>query len=253
MEPLPDITGLEIFPSLESHTLEFKENFSYSVKAKCISTICSFLNAKGGHIIFGIEDKGRRIIGLPDTNDSFDGNLRWFDNFYHNKKITDSNGEPLTPGELHAYIIEVSKDRKVIVAKICPTPGKTYKCSDGSAWYRLAASIYRIPEGSAEKERCDLAENVSFQTKKATQKDQELSAIRSQNLILIQELSKANRRAEYFRKEFNTMKNDMKVILGAAKSADERLDSLVGSLEKDILSRKERIETSIKVRRFCLC
>ena len=50
-----------------------------------------------------------------------------------------------------------------------------------------------------------------------------------------------------------TMKNDMKVILGAAKNADERLDSLIGSLEKDILSKKERIENTIKVRRFCLC
>lgn len=253
MESLPDIRGLEIFPSLESHTLEFKENVSYSVKAKCMSTICSFLNAKGGHIIFGIEDKGRRIIGLQDSSDALDGHLRWFDNFYHNKKITDSNGEPLTPGELDAYIMEVTNDVKIIVVKISPTPGKTYKCSDGSAWYRLAASIYRIPEGSAEKERSDLTENINIQKKKASHQEQELVSVRYQNSILIQELSRANRKAEYFRKEFNSMKKDMKIILGAAKLADERLDLLVDSLEKDILIRKEHIENTMKARQWCIC
>ena len=47
----------------ETETLEFKLNFP-SKDSKLMKTVVAFSNGKGGKIIFGVDDKTRKIIGI---------------------------------------------------------------------------------------------------------------------------------------------------------------------------------------------
>jgi len=219
MEPFPDVTNKTIFPALESHTMELKLGVSPVIKNKCIPTICAFLNAKGGYIVFGVEDKERRIVGVQASGHELNNELLWFDNFYHVRRITDSNGDYLEPGTLEARIIEVRTEIRIIVLTIRPTPGKTYKCQDGSVWYRLSASIFRIKEHSQEKE------SDRFINEK---KKRELS------------------------KELYNLKEDFKNLLGAAKNIDKQLDMLSDAVNTDILHRKEMVEKDMEEQKYNL-
>jgi len=58
--------------SRENSHLEFKESFSFSNLSQYARTFSAFANAKGGHIVFGVKDNPRHLIGLK--NDAF-GNI----------------------------------------------------------------------------------------------------------------------------------------------------------------------------------
>lgn len=49
----------------EDSSIEYKEDFNKSNKAKYLKVIASFYNTEGGHLIFGINDN-REVVGLPD-------------------------------------------------------------------------------------------------------------------------------------------------------------------------------------------
>lgn len=214
MLPFPDITGLEVFPGMESNTLEFKLSLSNSIKNKTIPTICAFLNGKGGYIVFGVEDKDRRIVGLGCSMEELNHELLWFDNFYHCKRITDHLGDPLDPGTLSARIIEVNEDVRVLVLTIRPVIGKSYRCQDGSEWHRLAASIYKIKEVSHEKEI----------------------------VVLKERLSAERRKCEMAVSELSVLKDDMRSLIGEAKKMEKQLDLFSDFVAKDIILKKESIE-----------
>jgi len=218
MEPFPDVTGLEIFPGMESHTMEFKLSLSNIIKTQCPRTICSFLNAKGGYIVFGIEDKKRRIVGINVDSAELDEYLKWFDNFYHTKLITDSKGNSLYPGVLEARVVNVTSEKYIVVLTIRPRPGETYKCKNGTAWHRLGASVYSFQEGSAEKEQNALRE--------------ELKNEREKKEIAISRLG--------------LMREDMHRLMGIAKSIDEELAAFSKAVESDILLRKIRVEKDME-------
>ena len=203
---LADIRGLEVFPAYESQTLEFKQTINASVKAKCILTICAFLNTKGGHIVFGVEDKGRRIIGI-NTYD-IDNHLRWVDHIYHQSLILDSDDRQLFPGTVEGHLLEVRPGIHVFIITVAPTTGKKYKCSDGSVWYRLSASIFRVSDDSPQKE---------------------VRRMKIKNQRLYHELS--------------TLKEDYKLLFGAAKEIDECSAKFTKAVETDILHRKKQQES----------
>jgi len=221
LPPFPDVTGLKIFPVMESHTMEFKQSLSNIIKNRLLTTICSFLNAKGGYIVFGVEDNERRIIGLNATSKELDGELRWFDNFYHNRRITDSNGNALAPGTVSANLINVAPDKYIIVATIKPRPGETYKCNDGISWHRLSASVYGFNEGSVEKQILELSDQIRHEQHKRKNAEKECVLVRK----------------------------EMRELIGIAKSIDERLENFSKAVETDILTRKKQTEEQLKNRK----
>jgi predicted HTH transcriptional regulator len=227
----PDLTGLEIFPAPESNTLEFKLSLSNIIKSNCPRTFCSFLNSKGGYIVFGVEDKERRIVGINVSSAELDEYLLWFDSFYQARRIIDSNGNPLAPGTIDVRIVNVTTSKFVIVAHIKPEPGMTYKCNDGTAWYRLAASAYSFQEGSSEKEIARLKV----------------------------ELKQEQERRVICQNEVQYLRDDMKRLIGVAKQIDERLQTFGKDVENDILLRKTSVEKYLGSRNrwlsylFCKC
>ena len=227
----PDLTGLEIFPAPESNTLEFKLSLSNIIKSNCPRTFCSFLNSKGGYIVFGVEDKERRIVGINVSSAELDEYLLWFDSFYQARRIIDSNGNPLAPGTIDVRIVNVTASKFVIVAHIKPEQGMTYKCNDGTAWYRLAASAYSFQEGSSEKEIARLKV----------------------------ELKQEQERRVVCQNEVQYLRDDMKRLIGVAKQIDERLEIFGREVENDILLRKNSVEKSLNSKTkwlsyvFCNC
>jgi len=227
----PDITGLEIFPAPESNTLEFKQSLSNIIRSNCARTFCSFLNAKGGYIVFGVEDKERRIVGINVSSSELDEYLLWFDSFYQARRITDGHGNSLTPGVIDVKIVNVNPTKFVIVAHIKPEAGKTYKCNDGTAWYRLAASAYSFQEGSSEKEIARLK----------------------------LELKQEQERRVICQNEVQYLRNDMRRLITVAKDMDIRLETFGKDVENDILLRKTYVEKNSIKRNgllsylFCKC
>lgn len=232
MEAFPDIQGLEIFPGRESNTMEFKLSLSNIIKNKCISTICSFLNSKGGYIVFGVEDKDRRIVGIDCTPVELDEHLLWFDGLYHSKRITDVDGNKLKPGTLEVQTIKVSgpigpeaSDRFVVVLTMTPEPGVSYKCQDGTAWHRLAASVYSYQMGSAEKEMAIMQEKLALE----------------------------KTRARYALIEINMMRKDMQQLMQHAKKLDNQMEHFTKAVSNSILVKKEQQEEYLtkKLQRPC--
>jgi predicted HTH transcriptional regulator len=224
MEPFPDVRDMKIFPCMESHTMEFKLSLSNIIKSRLTQTICSFLNAKGGYIVFGVEDHERRIVGLNATSKELDGEIRWFDNFYHNKRITDWKGNPLAPGTISADIVNVTSDKCILVVTIKPRPGETYKCNDGTAWHRLSASVYGFNEGSAEKQILELGDQVRHEQNKRRNAEKELESVR----------------------------REMKELISLAKSIDERLENFSKAVDMNILEQKSNVEEMMKKQKgFC--
>lgn len=54
--------------SRESTTVEFKASFNMLNKTKYAKTMAAFANNRGGYIVFGIEDRPRRVKGLMNRN-----------------------------------------------------------------------------------------------------------------------------------------------------------------------------------------
>jgi predicted HTH transcriptional regulator len=268
MEPFPDVRGLEIFPALESKTLEFKESFSQSIRPRITATICSFLNAKGGYIVCGVEDKERRIVGLNAPSAILDANVRWFDEFYHGKRITDSDGNPLTVGELEARLVEVVPEKYILVVTVIPTPGKTYKTRDGSLFFRLGASVYKYQESSSldsiQKELGDKLRDanrrIELAAKETLAARQEAKAAKEDAKAARMDLEAAHQKANIagtaadlaqtkmgeYRHELYIVRKDLKEIIGAAKGVEERLDLYVAAMEKEILEKKAAAEETLQ-------
>ena len=55
----------ELIRGGESDCVEFKSERPASDK-KYLKTVVAFANGKGGHLLFGIEDGGRRVVGVPE-------------------------------------------------------------------------------------------------------------------------------------------------------------------------------------------
>ncbi len=49
----------------ESQTVEYKKERSASSKSY-VKTVVAFANARGGNLVFGVDDKTREVLGIPD-------------------------------------------------------------------------------------------------------------------------------------------------------------------------------------------
>ena len=57
------LDGLKVI-TREGNKVEFKESFNNEDEQKYAKTIAAFANNKGGHIVFGIKDSPRELVGL---------------------------------------------------------------------------------------------------------------------------------------------------------------------------------------------
>lgn len=87
--------------SRENSSLEFKRSWNWGDAAKYARTCAAFANARGGYIVFGIEDRPHKLVGLNNDkfqnidpakmteffNQHFAPEIRW------NKHIYDLNGK----------------------------------------------------------------------------------------------------------------------------------------------------------------
>ena len=68
----PDLSGSGRLQKSEDDTIEYKKSFSFD--DKLMKTCAAFANARGGYIVFGIEDQSRAIVGLNSSKAQvFDG------------------------------------------------------------------------------------------------------------------------------------------------------------------------------------
>jgi predicted HTH transcriptional regulator len=132
----------DIYDGYEDERIEFKRSFNKEYTQKYLETMCAFLNNKGGHIIFGINDKSGRIDGFQCSNKLFDEIQLFVDQSYnfivrtnntivHNKLFTIRN-EPIT------------KNLSVVVISCVPEKDTSYKLMNGNTYYRMNASNRRV-------------------------------------------------------------------------------------------------------------
>lgn len=86
-----------VFPEHEGLIFEFKKSFEIKHTNKIYETICAFLNTEGGHIIFGIEDENRQIIGLNKSSKEFDLFKLKIDQIYSRPEILTQSNNVLQP------------------------------------------------------------------------------------------------------------------------------------------------------------
>lgn len=132
-----------VFP--ESEVLEYKSNI-HDMNKKYNETICSFLNGKGGNLIFGISDDLIPIGLKQNTWKSYDKLLLQFDNIIHQQLLLGFDNEqkyyPITKENINVHTIKNIHQQLFIVVDIHNTPNVIYQLKDGSIYYRLHASNY---------------------------------------------------------------------------------------------------------------
>lgn len=150
----------ETFPLCESLFVEFKQSFLPQHYArKYYETICSFLNASGGYLIFGIRDNDRSIQGTKMDSKQIDQFLLFVDNLtnvirYQSNRVTneDSNACQFTEGQqctisqnvlFKTRIEQIAKSYYICIISCHPELNKKYCLSDGSVYTRTNAGTQK--------------------------------------------------------------------------------------------------------------
>lgn len=139
---IKNIQTFDNYPDYESSELEFKTNLVPG--DKIIITICAFLNSNGGNIIFGVDDETRNIKGIDKTSKHIDSFLLNLDTIYHSRKIITDTGNAINHTNIRTKLIRQKDNKPVIIVAITPDIDTKYQTSDGSIFYRVNASNYRI-------------------------------------------------------------------------------------------------------------
>ena len=146
MEQFPsdsELFNLKVFPYPEGQTLEFKETSIVSFKEKILVTLCAFLNSGGGHLVIGIKDT-LEISGINVAPKLIDSFLLKLDSIHHHSIIVTCDNEKIPHETIQTRTVSLSENRLIIIIKATPTPFRSYKLNDGSLWYRLTCSNYKI-------------------------------------------------------------------------------------------------------------
>ena len=104
----------------ESKNVEFKvERPDKSIKY--MKTVVAFANGKGGQIIFGVDDKTREVVGIPENKV-----------FQEIDAITNAISDSCEPAIIPDVYLQNINDKPVIVCKISAGRQKPYYIkSDG--------------------------------------------------------------------------------------------------------------------------
>ena len=218
MQPFPDLSSATHFPYPESSWLEFKETVNKCVNVRIRETICGLLNIGGGYIVIGVRDDDRCILGVPDdkTADSFQ--LR-IDDIYHQGIILTEDSKHLPPGAVVSSVMNVAEGKKIIVITVKPESGQSYRMRDGTRWFRLSVSNYRL---STEFEHA-------------------------------REVEKLRVRLHDVHQEFLKLAGAAKETAERATRAAAETELLRKALYESILEKKDDVEEGLKRRWYCLC
>jgi len=261
MQPLPDLTGLDVYPEGESQTLEFKQSLEKLCKDKVHPTICAFLNTKGGRLIFGIEDSQRLIVGLPADSKKIDSMLLHIDSIYQSKRIVDDDNNPPPLGHVTPYIVSLSNERKLLVVDVLPSKEKIYKIADGIAYFRLSASNYRMMADSTQAQQIATltSDNIKLQDH-LTQVRAILSTTKANLAIAEQSNKNLKSQRDFAYTQTKELREQFKAIAGAAKEMEAKftgaakgVDGLVKALETNILTQKGVAENTLSSKKSWLC
>jgi len=115
---------------------------------KYLETICSFLNSKGGYLIFGIDDT-RELVGLQIEDSKIDEILLRIDTIILNKRII---GRHVETNEIISVtsknvLTEFRKNKVgmlflIIQVKPIKTSDIRFQLENGKTYYRLGASNF---------------------------------------------------------------------------------------------------------------
>jgi len=133
---------LDIFPYYENQQYEFKSNLCPG--DKLVPTVCAFLNSGGGYIVHGIEDTTLKIKGIDKTSKHIDTFLLNIDTIFHMRKIITQSGDTINPSSVTTKIFKQRDNKPIIVITIKPDINIKYQLIDGSIYYRINASNYKI-------------------------------------------------------------------------------------------------------------
>jgi predicted HTH transcriptional regulator len=140
---LPRYLLNDVYPYPEGTQLEFKKTYHINQLSKYRETICAFLNAHGGHILFGITDNGV-ICGSVLEDGEKDKVLRYVDSIYTIMKT--KNGESIPTNSLQVQFEEIAKNVFIIIIS-CYKIDKTedqYQFLGGDSWIRMNASNMKL-------------------------------------------------------------------------------------------------------------
>lgn len=141
----------DIFKYMESDTIELKE--SIGINSICFEkykeTICAFLNAKGGQLIFGVKNDLTNV-GIRISNDDLDKFICKIDHIISSGFIIcsdistiDLTLNKIPPNSIKTEIIKNLKNKRFLIINVETTPNKKYQLSDGTIYHRLSASNYK--------------------------------------------------------------------------------------------------------------
>lgn len=220
MESFPSDSELEtvkIFPFSESDVLEFKQSIDVSFP-KVLATVCAFLNTRGGSMVFGVRDTTREIIGIMGITKHIDTFLLLIDNIFHSQLLTTIENEPITIENVRVRVLPCHANRPIVVIHVTPTPGKQYKIKDGTMYYRLSASNYRIGTGIRVYTESDLLMKVN---------DYKMNMMKEYSVII------------------NSLKNRLEEANSVLRSLENKHGETVALLHTKILQEKDKMETDI--------
>lgn len=225
----------EIFPRMEGTTLEFKQSIADLHQKKIPETLCGFLNTQGGTMIFGVRDDGL-ITGLSCSRKMIDDFLLHVDRIFHNVEIRSTEGyDRLHPSCVRTEVLTCHNGKSVVVVSVNPSLDTQYQTCDGTIWYRLNASNYRITGSDQLYTEMDVRSKIS-QTRKAMAKEFN---------IAVQSLRKQVKTNDT---SIQTLEKSLYTCTSRAKETTERIQSLTSLLHTKILQEKEFTEKQMATR-----
>ena len=116
----------------ESKNVEFKVQRP-DKSTKYMKTVVAFANGKGGQIVFGIDDKTREVVGIPEDKV-----------FQEIDAITNAISDSCEPTIIPDVYLQNINDKPVIVAEI-----RTGRCTLNSTFLdspaRISSIVIRSP------------------------------------------------------------------------------------------------------------
>jgi hypothetical protein len=231
MQPLPDLSAATHFPWPESSWVEYKESLSKCIQLKVRDTICAFLNTGGGYIVIGVRDSDRFILGVESDKVADTFQLR-LDDIYHQGIIVKEDGSPLPIGTVTVATVPTAT-KSLLIATVRPELGVTYRMKDGTRWYRLNASNYRLTMENTLLTNEEVAAKIKAAVKEARiEKQREVDRIRT---------------------KLTEIQKDFLAVAGAAKEVERKADRLAKELQEvqqalfdTILQKKEEVEVQLE-------
>ncbi len=136
------------FPYFESIQFEFKRSFHYQHFPKYLETMCSFLNSRGGYLIFGIDDT-RELVGLNIETCKIDETLLRIDSIVLNRRIIGrhigtNDVITLNSKNVTTEFLKNSNGLLFLIIKVTPIRASDiiFQLENGKTYYRLGASNF---------------------------------------------------------------------------------------------------------------